>query len=121
MTSFTLKLGDDFLRLPKLTSDGRNWVIYKDRLMLSVQACGLGGNLDRTTTKPTEPAVTQGLANRELTEEEEEKINMYKDNLKEWLQKKAIVSQQVVSTILYLLYLKIRESQQLKKHGITQI
>ena len=79
MTSFTLKLGDDFLRLPKLTSDGRNWVIYKDGLMLSVQACALKGHLDGTTTKPTEPTVTQAPADRELTEEEEEKINMYKD------------------------------------------
>ena len=34
MTSFTLKLGDDFLRIPKLALDGKNWVIYKDRLTL---------------------------------------------------------------------------------------
>ena len=108
MTSFTSKLGDDFLRIPKLASDGKNWVIYKDRLMLSVQARGLGGHLDGTTTKPTQPAVTQAPAGRELTEEEKEKINMYEDDLKEWLQKEAIVSQQVASTILDSLYLKIR-------------
>ena len=83
MTSFTLKLGDDFLRIPKLASDGKNWVIYKDRLTLSVQARGLSGHLDGTTTKPTQPAVTQVPANRELTEEEKEKINMYEDDLKE--------------------------------------
>ena len=55
-----------------------------------------------------EPAVTQPPANRALTEEEKEKITMYKDDLKEWFQKKAIVSQQVASTILDSLYLKIR-------------
>ena len=79
MTSFTSKLGDDFLHIPKLTSDGRNWVIYKDRLTLSVQAHVLRGHLDGTTTKPTQPTITQAPADRELTEEEEEKINMYKD------------------------------------------
>ena len=83
-------------------------VIYKDQSTLSVQACGLRGHLDGTTTKPMEPAVTQPPANRALTEEEKEKITMYKDDLKEWFQKKAIVSQQVASTILDSLYLKIR-------------
>ena len=39
------------------------------------------------------------------------------DDLKEWFQKEAIVSQQVVSMIPDSLYLKIRESQWLKKHG----
>ena len=68
--------------------------------MLSVQARGLGGHLDGTTTKPTQPAVTQVPAGRELTQEEKEKINTYKDDLKEWLQKEAIVLQQVVSMIL---------------------
>ena len=80
-----LKLGDDFLRKPKLASDRKNWVIYKDRLTLSVQARGLGGHLDGTTTQPTQPAVTQAPASRELTEEEKEKINTYEDNLKKWL------------------------------------
>ena len=93
MTSFTSKLGDDFLHVPKLASDGKNWVVYKDRLTLSVQAHGLGGHLDGTTTKPKQPAVTQAPDGRELTKEEKEKINTYKDNLKEWLQKEAIVAQ----------------------------
>ena len=115
MTSFTSKLGDDFLCVTKLTLDGKIWVIYKDRLTLSVQACGLGGNLDGTTTKPMEPTVTQAPVNRELTEEEEEKITMYGDNLKEWFQKEAIVSQQVVSTILDSLYLKIKGKPTVKE------
>ena len=54
-------------------------------------------------------------ADRELTEEEKEKINTYKDNLKEWLQKEAIVSQQVVSTILDSFYLKIRGKPTVKE------
>ena len=67
MTSFTSKLGDDFLRVPKLALDRKNWVIYKDRLTLSVKARGLRGHLDGTTTKPTQPTVvTQAFAGREL-------------------------------------------------------
>jgi len=48
MSSFTSKLGDEFLRVPKISADGRNWVIYRDRLQLSVQARGLDGHLDGT-------------------------------------------------------------------------
>ena len=65
MTTFTSKLGNDFLRVPKLALDGKNWVIYKNRLKLSVQARGFEGHLDGTTTKPTEPTVIQAPANRE--------------------------------------------------------
>ena len=115
MTSFTLKLGNDFLHIPELTSDRKNWVIYKDRLTLSVQACGLRGHLDGTATKPMEPTVTQAPANRESTAEEEEKITMYGDDLQEWFQKEAIVLQQVTSTILDLLYLKIRRKPTVKE------
>jgi hypothetical protein len=80
-----------FFMYPSLLRTEKNWVIYKDKLTLSVQACGLRGHLDGTTTKPTEPAVTQAPADRELTEEEEEKIATYGDNLEEWFQKEAIV------------------------------
>ena len=111
MTSFTSKLGDNFLRIPKLASNGKNWVIYNDRLTLSVQACGIGGHLDGTTTKPTQPAVTQAPASRE----EKEKINTYEDDLKELFQKEAIVSQQVTSMILDSLYLKIRGKTTVKE------
>src|ERR1700720_1375558 len=115
MTSFTSKLGDDFLRVPKLASDGKNWVVYKDRLILSVQARALSGHLDGTTAKPTEPAITQAPADRALTDEEKQKITTYQDDLKEWFQKEAIVSQQIASTIPDSLYLKIRGKPTVKE------
>ena len=54
-------------------------------------------------------------AGRELTEEEKEKINTYKDDLKEWFQKEAIVSQQVASMIPDSLYLNIRGKPTVKE------
>src|ERR1700732_3016298 len=108
MTSFTSKLGDDFLHVPKLASDGKNWVVYKDRLILSVQARALGGHLDEPTQNPTDPAITKAPADRTLTDEEKQKITTYQDDLKEWFQKEAIVSQQSASTIRAWLYLTTR-------------
>ena len=106
---------NDFLHVPKLALDGKNWVIYKDRLTLSVQACCLRGNLDGTAAKSTEPAVTQAPANRALTDEEKEKITTYKNDLKEFFQKEAIVLQQVTSMILDSHYLNIRGKPTVKE------
>ncbi|KAI6002394.1 hypothetical protein F5J12DRAFT_894161 [Pisolithus orientalis] len=53
--SFTSKLGDDFLKVPKLLADGENWVTYKDRLMWSLDAHGLLRYIDGTETMPVNP------------------------------------------------------------------
>jgi hypothetical protein len=55
MSTYTLKLGDDFLHVPKLASDGKNYVIYKDRLLLSLNAFGISGHLDGTSKEPEIP------------------------------------------------------------------
>jgi hypothetical protein len=52
-----MKLGDNFLWVPKLASDGKNYVIYKDRLILSLDAWGISGHLDGTSKEPVEPVV----------------------------------------------------------------
>ena len=79
MTSFIMKLGDDFIRVPTLSSDGRNWVIYRDRLQLSVQACGLDGHLDGTATGPTD-LPTRNQPFESLTKDEQKVITTYKSN-----------------------------------------
>jgi hypothetical protein len=35
------KLGDSFLRIPKLEVTGTNWVIYKDQFLWALDARGL--------------------------------------------------------------------------------
>ncbi|KIK11367.1 hypothetical protein PISMIDRAFT_122819 [Pisolithus microcarpus 441] len=50
--SFETKLGDEFLKVLKLAAEGTNWVTYKDRLLWSVEARGLGGHLDGLETEP---------------------------------------------------------------------
>ena len=53
--SLNLKLGNDFLHVPRLPADGKGFVIWKERLELSIQAHGLFGHLDGTVMKPQEP------------------------------------------------------------------
>ncbi|KAJ8695386.1 hypothetical protein PTI98_007989 [Pleurotus ostreatus] len=53
MTS--IKVGDEFLRVPKLDAAGNNWVIYRDRLMWAVDARGLLKHLNGTGSEPVNP------------------------------------------------------------------
>src|SRR5271155_701686 len=113
MTSFTTKLGDDFLRIPKLTSDGKNWVIYKDRLALSVMARGLDGHLDGTAVQPTAPPAP--ALSSKPTEVETKALTEYKAELRDWMQKEAIVLQQIASTVPDSLYLRIKGKKTVKE------
>ena len=53
--SFDPKLGNDFLHVHRLPADGKGFVVWKERLELSIRACGLYGYLDGTITKPVPP------------------------------------------------------------------
>jgi hypothetical protein len=117
MTSLTSKLSDDFLHIPKLSSDRKNWVIYRDRLQLSVQACRLNRHLDGTITQPVDPPTCKSTEKpfKVLTTDKQTAITAYKGKLQEWVQKEAIVTQQIVSTILDSLYLQIKRKSPVKK------
>ncbi|KAG6903760.1 hypothetical protein DXG01_004285, partial [Tephrocybe rancida] len=55
MSNTSTKLGDDFLRIPKLDVAGANWVVYKDRFLWSVDARGYLDHLDGTASEPVDP------------------------------------------------------------------
>ncbi|KAG6914717.1 hypothetical protein DXG01_015766, partial [Tephrocybe rancida] len=101
------KLGDDFLRIPKLDVSGTNWVIYKDRLMWSIDARGLLEHIDGTAEAPPDPISNRG-PNIVLNEAETALDVQWKKDLKAWKQGKAIVKQQIAGTIPDSLFMKIR-------------
>jgi hypothetical protein len=51
-------LGEDKVTLPKLQSDGSNWVIYRNRLLYTFNSFGLGIHL--THDEPTEAYIDEG-------------------------------------------------------------
>ena len=53
--SFDLKLGNNFLCVLRLPADGKGFVVWKERLELSIQAHGLYGHLDGTVIRPDTP------------------------------------------------------------------
>ena len=131
--SFDSKLGNDFLRVPRLPADGKGFVVWKERLELSVRARGLYGHLDGTVTKPDKPdekpiespvtAVVgpevgpegRGSTSKELTTEQVSLIEKYTKDLNQYLQEQAIVFQQIASTIPDSLYLKIKGKPTVKE------
>ena len=133
--SFNLKLGNDFLRVPRLPADSKGFIVWKERLELSVCAHRLYGHLDGTVTKPDKPdekliesPVTvavkpevgparegQGSTSKELTTEQVSLIEKYTKDLNQYLQEQAIVFQQIASTIPDFLYLKIKGKPTMKE------
>ncbi|KZP05325.1 hypothetical protein FIBSPDRAFT_967392 [Athelia psychrophila] len=92
MTSaFTTKLGDDFLRVPKLTADGKNFVVYRDRLALAVLACGLDDHLDGTATRPADPSVRDQPFDV-LTEDKQNLVTAHCVSTCEWARKEAVAT-----------------------------
>lgn len=51
----TNKLGDDYLRVPRLDVLGSNWIIYKDRLRFAADARGYLAHLDNSKKAPVHP------------------------------------------------------------------
>ena len=105
--SFDAKLGNDFLHVPRLPADGKGFVVWKERLELSIQAQGLYGHLDSTITRPDTPP-SQPVGSGPLTKEQVSTIEGYTREINQYLQEQAIVFQQMASTIPDSLYLKIK-------------
>ena len=104
--SIDIKLGNDFLRVPRLPADGKGFVVWKERLELSIRARGLQGHLDGSVIKPADPPTRPEGST--LTKEEVSLIEKYAKDMNQYSQEQAIVFQQIASTIPDSLYLKIK-------------
>jgi len=80
--STTMKLGNDFLRIPKLDVSGSNWVIFKDRFLWSVDARGLTEHVDGTSQSPKDP-LTSSVRLGVLSDAQKLLDNEWKKDLKE--------------------------------------
>ena len=107
MTS-TSKLGDKFLRIPKLDVSGSNWVLYKERFFWALDARAILDHVDGKAEEPTDPVSEKSRKDDKLTDEEKELEKEWKKELKEWKQGEAVAKQQIASSIPDSLFMKIR-------------
>ena len=113
-TTTSIKMGDDFFRVPKLANDGKNWVVYRDRLELSVMARGLEGHLDGQEVAPIKPQPTTAPDGTEIPVPTTV-MEVYTKTLRNWMLQEAIAKQQIASTIPDLLYLNIKSKTTTKE------
>ena len=112
MTS-TSKLGDEFLRIPKLDVSGSNWVLYKERFFWALDARAILDHVDGTGIEPVDPVPkasrepVEGSEAKELSDAEKELDKEWRKELKEWKQNEAITKQQIASSIPDSLFMKI--------------
>ena len=124
--STTSKLGDEFLRIPKLDVSGTNWVIYKDRFTWSLDARGILDHIDGSGTEPADPLATSTdpadpsvkpvrAIQGELSAEDKLLDLEWRKEMKEWKQGEAITKQQIASSIPDSLFMKIRDKGTARK------
>ena len=109
MSFSTTKLGDEFLRVPKLDVAGINWVVYKDRFLWSIDARGLLDHLEGTEKEPADPITAEIRSGEKPLDEAQLLVDAeWKKAVKEWRQGEAVVKQQIAGTIPDSLFMKIR-------------
>ena len=106
--STSTKLGNEFLRIPKLEVSGSNWVIFKDRFVWALDARGILEHIDGTGTEPQDPISSETRGKGELSKEDKALETEWKKEMKEWKQGEAIAKQQIASSIPDSLFMKIR-------------
>jgi Reverse transcriptase (RNA-dependent DNA polymerase)/gag-polypeptide of LTR copia-type/GAG-pre-integrase domain len=104
----TSKLGDEFLRIPKLDVSGSNWVLYKERFFWALDARAILDHVDGKSAEPADPISEKSREANKLTEEEKELEKQWKKELREWKQGEAVAKQQIASSIPDSLFMKIR-------------
>jgi hypothetical protein len=64
----TSKLGDEFLRIPKLDVSGTNWVLYKERFFWALDARAILDHVDGTGVEPVDPVTAAARAESKLSD-----------------------------------------------------
>ena len=109
--STSTKLGNEFLRIPKLDVSGSNWVIFKECFIWALDARGIIDHIDGTSDEPTNPVSEAAQKRKEgLSAEEIKSDNEWKKELKEWKSGEAVAKQQITSSIPDSLFLKIHSN-----------
>src|SRR5271156_3501968 len=110
------KLLEFFARIPKLESDGSNWVIFKDRFLFAAAAASLKAHIDGTGKPPVAVSVvpTESEPPTELeplTAEQAQVRSEYDVALSKWEMEEAIIKQALASVIPDSLFIEVRRKE----------
>jgi hypothetical protein len=108
MSTSNGKILEFFARIPKLETDGSNWVIFKDRFLYAAAAASLITHVDGTGVIP--PLVTV-VGPDTPTAEQKEEVSEYQSALSKWKSDEAIVRQAIATVIPDSLFLEVRKKE----------
>ena len=108
MSTTNGKLLEFFVRIPKLETDGSNWVIFKDRFVFAAATADLEKHIDGTGTAPIPLAFTPG-GPTPLTADQMAEIKLYEENQLKWMMNEAVIKQAIATTIPDSLFIEVRK------------
>jgi transposase InsO family protein len=97
------KLLEFFLRLPKLSIDGTNWIVFRDRFSFAADAAGLARHINGSGKAP---AVLAALSTTP-SKTEKETWDANQKEWKEWTQGEAVMKQAIAGSIPDSLFIQV--------------
>src|ERR1700678_1674953 len=107
MSTSNSKILEFFARIPKLETDGSNWVIFKDRFLYAAAAASLISHVDGTEVIPPLVIIDPGTP----TAEQLQKFDEYNLALSKWKSDEAIIKQAIATVIPDSLFIEVRKKE----------
>ena len=98
-------------QLPKLASDGENWLTYHERVLNAATARGLRRHLVGTARKPSAPVEKAGkfyLSAADTVPLSDEALDKLETSIDTWEQKEAQVRELIYNTVDNATFLQIK-------------
>src|ERR1700675_5011829 len=109
MTTVT-KVTKSFI-LPKLRSDGANWLLFQDSVKLEAASHSLKNHIDGTGTEPVHPH--PGKAKLDATEQAA--VDEFKKKLEKWVSGEATIRKGLSEALPLAIYLTVWKETTAKK------
>jgi rhamnogalacturonyl hydrolase YesR len=111
--SSTTKVTKSFT-LPKLRSDGSNWILFQDSVELECASHILKNHIDGTGTKPINPHPTVQVQTA-LTAAQQTAVEEFEKKLEKWVSGEATIRKGLSEALPPALYLTVRKESTAKK------
>ena len=108
---------EEFFKVPKLSTDGSNWVTFKDRFRWAIDARGMLDQLENVVDEPTEPTVSKGTSESAPADSQGGNTHVQSNELQyrnflihhsQWHTAEATIKQCIASTVPDLVFNRIK-------------
>ena len=113
----------NIFKVPKLLTDGSNWITYKDRLRWALDARGLSSHLDDNVSEPQPPTVATESSTTTPTQLPPDALSQltadewhgYITRLEKWHVAEATIKQCIASTVPDSIFNRVKSKKTAKE------